>query len=75
VVFLNQLRTRMGPAGEDTETSAGGAPLKLYAAVRIVLFQATARRVRFRVLKNKAAGAFSEGELEWKVGSGFAETP
>lgn len=75
VVFLNQLRTRMGPAGEDTETSAGGAPLKLYAAVRIVLFQGTARRARFRVLKNKAAGAFSEGELEWKPGSGFAETP
>jgi len=74
VVFLNQLRTRMGPAGEDAETTAGGAPLKLYAAVRIVLFQATAGRVRFRVLKNQAAGAFTDGVLEWTPGCGFAET-
>jgi len=75
VVFLNQLRTRMGPAGEDAETSAGGAPLKLYAAVRIVLYRGTSGRVRFRVLKNKTAEAFSEGDLEWKPGSGFVETP
>jgi len=75
VVFLNQLRTRMGPPGEDAESSAGGPPLKLYAAVRIVLYQGTSRRVRFRVLKNKAAEAFSEGDLEWKPGSGFVETP
>ena len=74
VVFLNQLRTRMGAGGEDAETSAGGAPLKLYAAVRIVLIQGTNRRICFRVLKNRAAGAFADGELEWTPGSGFAET-
>jgi recombination protein RecA len=73
-VFLNQLRTRMGPAGEDAETTAGGAPLKLYAAVRIVLFQLTAGRIRFRVLKNQAAGAFTDGVLAWTPGCGFAET-
>jgi recombination protein RecA len=75
VIFLNQLRTRLGTTGEDAETSAGGAPLKLYAAVRIVLYRGTGGRVRFRMLKNKAAGAFSDGELEWIPGSGFAETP
>jgi recombination protein RecA len=74
VIFLNQLRTRLGTTGEDAETSAGGAPLKLYAAVRIVLYRGTGGRVRFRMLKNKAAGAFSDGELEWIPGSGFAET-
>ena len=74
LVFLNQLRTRRGPAGEDVETSAGGAPLKLYAAVRIVLSREIAGRVRFRIVKNQPAGAFSEGELEWKPGSGLAET-
>ena len=31
--------------------------------------------MRFRVLKNRAAGAFGEGELEWKPGRGFAESP
>jgi len=72
-VFLNQLRTRMGP-GEDAETTAGGPPLKLYATVRIVLYQATAGRVRFRVLKNQAAGALADGVLEWTPGCGFAET-
>lgn len=75
VVFLNQIRTRMGPAGEDAETSAGGPPLKLYAAVRIALSQVAGRRVRFRILKNKPAGAFAEGYLTWNRGPGFAETP
>jgi hypothetical protein len=31
--------------------------------------------VRFRVLKNKVAAAFAEGELKWKPGLGFAESP
>jgi recombination protein RecA len=72
VVFLNQIRARLEPAGE---TSAGGAPLKLYAAVRIRVAPAPGSRLRFRVLKNRAAEAFREGELEWKPGRGFAETP
>ncbi|HEY2012895.1 MAG TPA: hypothetical protein VGH38_05305 [Bryobacteraceae bacterium] len=75
VVFLNQLRTRRGSGGEQSETSAGGPPLKLYAAVRIALYQGTGRRLLFRILKNKAAKAFTDGDLEWKQGSGFVETP
>jgi hypothetical protein len=58
----------------ESETSAGGAPLKLYASVRIALAGA-GRRVRFRILKNKVAAAFTEGALEWKDGLGFVETP
>lgn len=75
VVFLNQTRTRLGPSGGEAETSAGGPPLKLYAAVRIALCPAAGRRVRFRVLKNKVAQSFAEGELEWTHGRGFAESP
>ena len=56
---------RMEPSGGERETSAGGPPLKLYAAVRIALGPAAGRRVRFRILKNKAAAAFAEGELGW----------
>lgn len=76
VVFVNQLRTRMGHPGEESETSAGGPSLKLYAATRIALSRvAGKKRVRFRVLKNKAAAAFTAGELEWEAGAGFTETP
>jgi recombination protein RecA len=75
LILLNQLRSRMGAADEEVETSAGGAALKLYSAVRIALNRGTGGRLRFRVVKNKASRAFSEGELEWNARSGFAETP
>ena len=74
VVFLNQTRSRLESSGGETETTAGGPALKLYAAVRIALYPAGGR-VRFRVLKNKVATAFGEGELELQPGSGFVETP
>jgi recombination protein RecA len=75
VVFLNQTRSRVTASGVEGETSAGGAPLKLYAAVRIALGAGASQRVRFRVRKNKAAAAFGEGELTWQEGLGFMETP
>jgi RecA/RadA recombinase len=75
VLFLNQTRGRPEPSGGEAETTAGGPPLKLYAAVRIALVPAGERRVRFRVLKNKVATAFAEGDLKWKAGLGFAESP
>jgi recombination protein RecA len=67
-LFLNQTR-----AGE--ESSSGGAPLKLFAAARISLRRSGTARVRFRVLKNKAAEAYREGHLLWQSGSGFTECP
>jgi len=73
LVFLNQTRSRMD-AGGDVDTSAGGASLKLYAAVRIALEPAGAGNVRFRVLKNKAGVVYGRGELRWNPGAGFAET-
>lgn len=72
VVFLNQVRARLEPPGE---TSAGGPPLKLYAAVRIRVAPGPGGRLRFRVLKNRAAEAFREGHLNWEPGRGFVETP
>ncbi len=69
-LFLNQTR-----ASEHADTSAGGAPLKLFACARVCLIAATSGRIRFRVLKNKAAGAFAEGELTWEDGRGFVESP
>jgi recombination protein RecA len=67
-LFLNQTR-----AGD--ESSSGGAPLKLFAAARISLRRPGGGRVRFRVVKNKAAEAFREGHLLWRNGGGFTECP
>ncbi len=73
-VFLNQTRARGAMLGEE-ETTAGGPPLKLYAAARIALRPGPGARVRFRILKNKAAAAFAEGEIAWTDAMGFAESP
>ena len=67
-VFLNQTR-----AGD--QSSAGGAPLKLFATARIALRSSGGGRVRFRVLKNRAAEAYREGHLLWRNGAGFTECP
>jgi recombination protein RecA len=75
LVFLNQTRTRIDSSGTEVMTSAGGSALKLYAGVRIALGPCIGRRVHFRLLKNKAGAAFGEGELEWRKGLGFVETP
>jgi recombination protein RecA len=75
VVFLNQLRSRPEASREESETTAGGPALKLYAAIRISLDARSAGRVRFRVLKNKAAAAFAEGDLQYKTGQGFMKSP
>ncbi len=69
-LFLNQTR-----AGAEGETSAGGAPLKLHAAVRVTLTGIGGKRVRFRVLKNKAGESFQEGDLVWAPRVGFVESP
>ena len=75
VVFLNQTRSWLAESGGQAESSAGGPPLKLYAAVRVAMFPTGGRRIGFTILKNKVAGAFSEGELQWREDLGFAERP
>jgi len=74
-VFLNQTRWRPGEGGTEAETSAGGAPLKLYAAVRVALFGAGSRQAGFRVLKNKVSEGLAEGRLAWRQGEGFTKSP
>jgi len=74
LVFLNQTRSRAA-GGMETNTTAGGPALKLYAALRIALEPAGSAAVRFRVVKNKAGEVFARGHLRWIPGAGFAETP
>jgi len=72
---MNQTRSRRQSSGDDSETSAGGAPLKLYASVRVVLDPQAGDRVGFRILKNKGAGAFREGRLKRRQSGEFTESP
>jgi recombination protein RecA len=75
IVFLNQMRSRPeGSAGEG-ETSAGGVPLKLFAAVRIALVPSTGARLLLRARKNKVAESVADRVLERRRGAGFAESP
>jgi recombination protein RecA len=78
VLVINQTRIRSDWEGQ-TETSAGGPSLKLYAAARIAL-AANGRKVKFRIVKNTLAVPFLTGILEWQParsgsgpGPGFVE--
>jgi recombination protein RecA len=75
VLFLNQPRTRPEPSQHEPDTSAGGAPLKLFASVRIAMAPAGGLRAGLHVLKNKAAGGAPRCELVWERGHGFVNTP
>jgi recombination protein RecA len=73
MVLLNQVRSRRGRAGEELEVSAGGTPLKLYAAVRIQMDPAGGG-ARLRAVRNQVAAGAAEAKLAWKPGGGFAES-
>lgn len=75
VVFLNQIRNRLDSSGGGGETSAGGPPLKLHAAVRLMLAPSGGNRLTLRIVKNKVAPAIAGRWLEWRRGGGFAESP
>ncbi|HLH20593.1 MAG TPA: AAA family ATPase [Bryobacteraceae bacterium] len=73
-LFLNQMR---GSAEDDPDTAAGGAPLKLFAAVRLAMRAGApgGQPAVVRAVKNKAGGAAAGCLLAWKEGVGFAESP
>ena len=73
-LFLNQMRNRVDSPGGG-ETSAGGTPLKLYAAVRLMPAPAKGQRVSLRVWKNQLAATVNGRELQWRHGVGFVESP
>jgi recombination protein RecA len=75
ILFLNQMRNRPEASAGEGETSAGGAPLKLFAAVRIALIPSTGSRLLLRTRKNKVSESVPERLLEWRRGTGFVESP
>jgi len=75
VLFLNQMRNRPEASSGEGETTAGGAPLKLFAGVRIAMVPAAGSRVMLRTRKNKVAESTLERPLERRRGAGFVESP